>query len=64
MFPSSGFSQSPNEIASDSEETLMCIIQRCNTRAEYECPKCMKRYCDGHSRIHSHFDDSVKENMK
>jgi hypothetical protein len=40
------------------ESDRKCIIQRCDTYAEYQCVTCLKRYCDKHFRIHGHFDNS------
>ena len=41
-----------------------CVIQRCNTLAEYECPSCLKLYCDEHYRGHFHFNERSNGDMK
>ncbi|MGD9533425.1 MAG: hypothetical protein AB7V56_06620 [Candidatus Nitrosocosmicus sp.] len=38
-----------------------CVFQRCYIPAEYQCPICMKRYCDVHYRVHGHFDGDTSD---
>lgn len=53
-----------DELPKEFEDNKICVIQRCYTPAEYQCPTCMKRYCDEHFRIHAHFDSSGIDDLR
>lgn len=46
------------------ESERICVIQRCYTQAEFECPTCLKRYCDEHYRIHHHYDVTSSKDLR
>jgi len=58
----SGFHQ--DELSKEFEDNRICVIQRCYTPAEYQCPECMKRYCDEHFRIHAHLDNGAGDDLR
>lgn len=62
MHSDSGFHQ--DELSKEFEDNRTCIIQRCYTPAEYQCPTCMKRYCDEHIRIHAHLDNGTGDDLR
>lgn len=62
MLSDSGFHQ--NDLSKEFEGSRTCVIQRCYTPAEYQCPACMKRYCDEHFRIHAHFDNGGSDDLR
>lgn len=65
MFPTGFYQGQNNDMVNDFDvENVMCAIQRCDIRAEYECHDCLKRYCDDHYRIHFHFDDRSNRELR
>jgi hypothetical protein len=57
-----GFHQ--DELSKEFEDNRTCVIRRCYTPAEYQCPTCMKRYCDEQSRIHTHLDNGRSDDLR
>lgn len=57
-----GFRQ--DELLKEFEDNKTCVIQRCYNLAEYQCPTCMKRYCDEHFRIHAHLDNGHSGDLR
>jgi hypothetical protein len=40
----------------DHDSSKLCVVDRCNSLAEYQCKICIKKYCDTHIRMHGHLE--------